>query len=457
MAMEESVNDKLLRCVYAHPSSEAIGYLDRLPSNPGRSSAVHRLARSLDLIQIPSKSSDVREISNRARPLMTKFGNRSDLEIFHDSEYVDYLLKKDKEYEVDSKDIKGNSSEEEDQLEFDERGSKSNKGDQTLEDDSGSDCSCFGIVHDSPPFPGMGKYALAVAGAALGISRELRDDRADIGIVWDGGRHHAQRSRAAGFCYINDIALSITELRKQPAETHLKRLDRVMYIDLDLHHGDGVEAAFWTTSRVLTVSIHYHDPRGGFYPLTGGVESCGPSEPSPAASHAINLPIKFPGSLRFITRRSLVPLIEAYKPSVVLIQCGVDGLAGDPIGGTVWGFGLEEMGDCVSVLIEASVSGNSKVMLFGGGGYNTANAARAWSYFTSIALGNRLDLSTEIPFGLEGDIDYGPSYTLDVPESGRFIPNRSQPIENDEYIKDLVSRIDKHITILRNRYCKTSK
>jgi acetoin utilization deacetylase AcuC-like enzyme len=152
---------------------------------------------------------------------------------------------------------------------------------------------------------------------------------------------------------------------------------------------EGVELAFWNTSRVLTLSAHFHDPKGGFYPLSGDVLSSGPTPPSPAASHALNIPIRIPGALSYVCRRTIIPLISAYQPSAVVIQCGVDGLAGDPIGGRLWGLGLKEMGSCLETVIQDSICHDRKVLLLGGGGYHTPNVARAWAYFTSIAVCNQ--------------------------------------------------------------------
>ncbi|KNZ63800.1 hypothetical protein VP01_10g9 [Puccinia sorghi] len=386
------------RCVYALPKN--LNPLDQLPSNRGRSSAVHNLIRAFGLTH--TASTHHHPGYPRARILSTGLASPAELEAFHDPEYIASLLS----------------------------GYDSNDG---INDDQCSDLqhapmkdfSCsnvvdreeFGLEHDCPRFPKMAHYVLAVAGAALQTSRELREDRADVGIVWDGGRHHAQRSAAAGFCYVNDVALAISELRRQPTDRNLKKIDRVLYLDmLDIHHGDGVEVAFWNTSRVLTLSAHFHDPKGGFYPLTGALESSGPDPPSPAASHALNIPIQMPGALSYVCRRSIMPVISAYQPCAIVIQCGADGLAGDPIGGRLWGFGLKEMGNCLETVIQDSISHRRKVLLLGGGGYHTPNVARAWAYFTSIALERKFDLEeTEIPLEVEGDVDYGPTYTLDVP------------------------------------------
>ncbi|MBW0547362.1 hypothetical protein O181_087077 [Austropuccinia psidii MF-1] len=441
------------RCVYALP--DARHALDQLPSNLGRSSVVHSLVRSFDLLHSPRGRRGPSSSVNRAQPLITKLASRSDLEKFHDADYVDFLLK---DYKEDDPDIQDQGDWNFDHENFSlnqvihlDSTMQTNKR-RKIEKNRESTVEHFGLEHDCPPFPRMAEYVLAVAGAVLEVSQKLRENQADIGIVWDGGRHHAQRSCAAGFCYVNDAALAILELRKQPTNSNLPRLQRVMYLDyLDIHHGDGVELAFWSTSFILTVSVHFHDPQGGFYPLSGSVDSSGPPPPSPAASHALNIPIEHPGSLSYICHRSLLPLINVYKPSAIVIQCGVDGLAEDPLGGRLWGFGLEEMGHCLEIVVQDSLAVGRKVLLLGGGGYHTANAARAWAYFTSIALGRKLDLTTEIPLNVERETDYGPGYTLDVPQFEKVIQEEMKP-ENDEKLQRVVQKIDHHILILKKRY-----
>ncbi|EGG05463.1 uncharacterized protein MELLADRAFT_88034 [Melampsora larici-populina 98AG31] len=308
------------------------------------------------------------------------------------------------------------------------------------------------IYQDCPYFPELAEYVQAVAGASLQISRELREGRADIGMVWDGGRHHAQQAKASGFCYVNDIVLAIMELRRPPIDKTQTKIDRVLYLDLDVHHGDGVEMAFHSTSRVLTVSIHCHDPEGGFYPLTGSSSDSGPSPPSPASSHALNIPISSPGQLTHVSSQFLLPIINLYKPDAVVVQCGVDGLAGDPIGGSHWGLGLEEMGNCLNDIIRQSRLIKCKVLLLGGGGYRRANAARAWAYFTSIALARTCSLSTDIPSEVDIYMEYGPSFTLDVPalHSSKFLSST----KSDEEFQKTCSSIKPHLEILEARYTK---
>jgi histone deacetylase 1/2 len=98
---------------------------------------------------------------------------------------------------------------------------------------------------DCPVFGGLFDFCRLYAGASVQAARRLNDGLADIAINWGGGLHHAKKSEASGFCYVNDLVLAILEL--------LKRHARVLYIDIDVHHGDGVEEAFYLTDRVMTV------------------------------------------------------------------------------------------------------------------------------------------------------------------------------------------------------------
>jgi histone deacetylase 1/2 len=113
----------------------------------------------------------------------------------------------------------------------------------------------FNVGEDCPVFEGLYEYCQLSAGGSIGGAIRLNQSEADIAINWSGGLHHAKRCEASGFCYVNDIVLAILEL--------LKKHRRVLYIDIDIHHGDGVEEAFFTTDRVMTVSFHKY---GEYFP-----------------------------------------------------------------------------------------------------------------------------------------------------------------------------------------------
>lgn len=118
----------------------------------------------------------------------------------------------------------------------------------------------YGLEHDCPPFQYLWSYICYTAGGTLSAIRWLlaqtKVDSAPVAIHWAGGRHHAQAAKASGFCYVNDCVLGLLKLREH--------FNRVLYLDLDIHHGDAVEKAFQHSSQVLTVSFHHYAP--GFFP-----------------------------------------------------------------------------------------------------------------------------------------------------------------------------------------------
>ena len=172
-----------------------------------------------------------------------------------------------------------------------------------------------------------------------------------------GGTHHGRRDRAAGFCYFNDPVLGILRLLD-------RGVTRVLYIDLDAHHGDGVEDAFIDEPRVLTVSIHER----GRWPYSGRVED--------QRANARNLPVPAgfnDNELDFLLEEVVLPLGERFAPEALVIQGGADGLADDPMSklalsnGALW--------RAVARLRSLA----PRVLVLGGGGYNPWSVARCWA------------------------------------------------------------------------------
>lgn len=156
-----------------------------------------------------------------------------------------------------------------------------------------------------------------------------------IAINWSGGLHHAKKSEASGFCYINDIVLSILELLKYFNYFQLMLIiliryhERVLYIDIDVHHGDGVEEAFYTSDRVLTLSLHKY---GEYFPGTGDINDIGLHK---GKGYSVNFPLMngisdndyigvFESMIKFV--------VDWFRPSAIVLQCGTDSLAGDRLG-----------------------------------------------------------------------------------------------------------------------------
>ncbi|KAF9321852.1 hypothetical protein BG003_010876 [Podila horticola] len=281
----------------------------------------------------------------------------------------------------------------------------------------------YGLRQDCSVFEGMASYAEYVAGSTIEAAALLAEDAFDVIVHWDGGRHHAQKDRAEGFCYISDIVLGIMELQKG--------FPKVMYIDLDVHHGDGVENAFQFSDKVLTVSLHHFAE--GFYPGTGNGKP-----PSPRSKAVVNIPLKSglsDGNLIRIFDGMIEPLKETFSPDAIVLQCGVDGMAGDTLG--KWNLGLDGYGHC----LKAILSWKKPLIVLGGGGYKNSSAARCYAYLTSVIL--ERDISDDIPEH-EYFEDYAPDFQLQV-EPGR------QPDENTKEYLNVMQVLDDHIPYLESK------
>ncbi|NXC91789.1 HDAC1 deacetylase, partial [Cercotrichas coryphoeus] len=136
----------------------------------------------------------------------------------------------------------------------------------------------FNVGEDCPVFDGLFEFCQLSAGGSVASAVKLNKQQTDIAVNWAGGLHHAKKSEASGFCYVNDIVLAILEL--------LKYHQRVLYIDIDIHHGDGVEEAFYTTDRVMTVSFHKY---GEYFPGTGDLRDIGAGK---GKYYAVNYPLR---------------------------------------------------------------------------------------------------------------------------------------------------------------------
>eukprot|EP00741_Cyanophora_paradoxa_P005794 tig00000113_g5615.t1 len=181
----------------------------------------------------------------------------------------------------------------------------------------------FNVGEDCPVFDGLYNFCEVSAGGSIGGAVKLNDGAADIAVNWAGGLHHAKASEASGFCYVNDIVLGILELLK---DAHHQR---VVYIDIDIHHGDGVEEAFYCTDRVMTVSFHKF---GEYFPGTGDIKDVGAEV---GRNCAINFPLKDgidDQSYETIFKPIMTKVMENFRPGAVVLQCGADSLAGDRLG-----------------------------------------------------------------------------------------------------------------------------
>jgi len=232
---------------------------------------------------------------------------------------------------------------------------------------------------DNPVFPGLYDWSLLVTGATLECIRQVRYKNRRIAFNIAGGLHHALPAKASGFCYLNDPAIGIARMVQDGL--------RVVYLDLDVHHGDGVEAFFYDTDQVLTISIHQHGHT--LFPGTGFPEEMGKGA---GRGFAVNVPLA-PGTdddLYFWVFKETVPaLVSAFDPDVLVTQLGVDTFTTDPLASLK----LTNEGFCK--LIREIKSWGLQWVALGGGGYNIMNVARAWTSAWAIMKG--AELSDDLP------------------------------------------------------------
>ncbi|RZC17206.1 Histone deacetylase 6 isoform B [Glycine soja] len=255
----------------------------------------------------------------------------------------------------------------------------------------------FNIGGDFPILNGLFDFCRVSAGGSIGAAVCLNCSNADITINWAGGWHHAKKTKASGFCYVNDIVLGILEL--------LKVHRRVLYIDIDVHHGDGVEEAFYTTDRVMTVSFHKF---GDFFPGTGHIKDIGVGA---GKNYSLNVPLNDgldDETFRGLFRPIIQKVMDVYQPDAVVLQCGADSLSGDRLG--CFNLTVKGHADCLRFLR----SFNVPLMVLGGGGYTVRNVARCWCYETAVAVG--VEPSPKLPYNEYYEY-FGPDYNLHVEPS----------------------------------------
>ena len=224
---------------------------------------------------------------------------------------------------------------------------------------------------DCPVFKGLYEYSALAAGGTLTAAKMILSGQADIAFNPSGGYHHAGPELAAGFCYINDVALACIVLAEQKK--------RVLYLDVDVHHGDGVANKFYGRSDVMTISLH-QNPKT-LFPGTGFENEIGTGE---GKGYCVNvtLPVGTYDQAYLEAFETIVlPLTRAYKPDVIVFELGADALAGDPLAN------LHLTNNVYADIIHHLMRFNKPIVATGGGGYNIENTVRAWALAWSIFCG----------------------------------------------------------------------
>ena len=224
---------------------------------------------------------------------------------------------------------------------------------------------------DCPVFKGMyDGAALAVGGTLVGAKLILSGE-ADVAFNPSGGFHHAGPERASGFCYINDVAIACMILAEEGK--------RVLYLDVDVHHGDGVAYAFYDRCDVMTISFH-EDPRM-LFPGTGFADEIGTGE---GKGYCVNVPLPV-GTYDEVYMKAFksiaLPLIAAFNPEKIVFELGADALAGDPLAH------LRLTNNSYADIIDHLLSFDRPILMTGGGGYDIDNTVRAWALAWSLLCG----------------------------------------------------------------------
>ncbi|MCA1672983.1 MAG: acetoin utilization protein AcuC, partial [Actinobacteria bacterium] len=241
---------------------------------------------------------------------------------------------------------------------------------------------------DNPVFAGMHQSSALVAGGSLVAANEILAGRAVRAANIAGGLHHAMRDHASGFCVYNDCAVAIHRLLDHG-------MSRVAYVDIDAHHGDGVQEAFSSDPRVLTISLHQHPAT--LFPGTGYSTDIGNAG---AEGFAVNLPLP-PAThddqwLRAF--HAVVPsLLRVFRPEVLVTQHGADSHAEDPLAALALSVdGQRAAHLALRELAEQTAGGHW--LALGGGGYSLFRVVpRSWTHLLAGLLGRDVDPATLVP------------------------------------------------------------
>jgi acetoin utilization protein AcuC len=247
----------------------------------------------------------------------------------------------------------------------------------------------FGLgTSDNPIFAGMHEASSLVAGATLAAARAVWTGTTEHGANIAGGLHHAMRDHASGFCVYNDPAIAIQWLLDQGAE-------RIGYVDIDVHHGDGVQAAFYDDPRVLTISMHEHPAT--LFPGTGRAsETGGPGAEGMAVNIALPAGTRDAGWLRAFDA-VVPPLLRAFGPRILVSQHGCDTHWMDPLANLAVTIDAQRKAhEAIHSLAHETAGG--RWLLTGGGGYELVQVVpRTWTHLLAEATGRPVDPETPTP------------------------------------------------------------
>lgn len=342
------------------PAIEALAYPDDCPFKTNRASLVRQRLRSFGLLGAPET------LEVEPRPATC-----DQLATFHSRHYLDTLQ-------------------------------------HASEEGLSPDALQIGLgTPDTPVFKDLFLYGAWAAGAALQAADLLLDGRVDVAFNLLGGFHHAFHDRAAGFCYINDIVLACDRLARAGK--------RVLCLDVDAHHGDGTQAAFYERSDVLTISLH--ESGKTLYPWGGFENEIGTG---PGLGHNVNVSLPagtYDEAFLKALNRVVFPILRAYDPDMIVLQLGMDTLAGDPL------THLQLTNNAHVELITSLLDFRKPILVEGGGGYHVENTVRAWTLAWQVFAGAHDD--HDLSIGLGGVM-------LASSEWSGGLRDHTRPVSNDQ-------------------------
>jgi len=352
------------------------------PMKPTRLKLTYELMRSMDLLS----ATNVKVVDPRP-------ASRDELSLFHDAAYLDFVK------------------------------NASDRGTGYLD------------MGDTPAFKGCYESSALATGSSLKAVDLVMSGEATHAMNISGGLHHAHRGHASGFCIFNDPAVAIAYLKKKYS------LERILYLDVDAHHGDGVMYGFYSDPSVLDVD--FHEDGHHLFPGTGYTNEVGEGA---GAGFKINVPLlPFTGNEQFLTlfREIVPPVVRKYKPQMLLVQCGADAHANDLLAH------LQLTSQAYVAVIQsmhelAHEVAEGRLVVLGGGGYNQANVARTWTIVAATLVNVALPTETPETWRKLFEVLVGEKAPVPITSDGEARATFSNRVDGGhiaEVLKDLKSRI----------------
>lgn len=274
---------------------------------------------------------------------------------------------------------------------------------------------------DTPAFPGMYEAAALYAGGTVDAARLVLSGKYEAAFNVAGGLHHAHPDHASGFCTFNDLAMGIHELLRGG-------LSRVVYVDIDVHHGDGVQACFYDDPRVLTISLH--ESGQYLYPGTGFPDEIGEGA---ARGTSLNLPF-MPYTLDDVWQDGfdafLPAALEKFAPEAFVLQLGADAHWDDPLAHVA----LSSQGWMRAVEKLLKLAEGKPLIVTGGGGYNLRTVARLWTMVTAACAG--IELPNDVPADYAAEYGIPTLHDAQVPTTDGDVQQRTRA-----YVEEQVRRL----------------